>query len=66
MRHPQVEDAGVVGIPNEMVGELPTAFVVRQLGSKISEKQLQEYVASNTYFQSFLNLLSSHKGINSI
>lgn len=43
--HPMVADAGVIGIPDERCGELPKAFVVLRSNCKISEKELQEYVA---------------------
>ncbi|KAG5895466.1 hypothetical protein JTB14_013381 [Gonioctena quinquepunctata] len=45
VNHPKVLEAGVVGLPNERVGELPLAFVVKRHGVHVSEKELQEYVA---------------------
>ncbi|XP_049870669.1 luciferin 4-monooxygenase-like [Pectinophora gossypiella] len=42
--HPEVREAGVVGTPVPDYGELPTAFVVRQPGSTITEQQLHEFV----------------------
>lgn len=52
IKHPQVKDAGVIGIPDEVAGELPKAFVVKQQRSKISEKQLQQYISGNTHLSS--------------
>lgn len=46
LNHPQVRDVGVVGIPDELSGELPLAFVVLHDGATVTEKELQLYVAS--------------------
>lgn len=46
LQHKEVADAGVIGLPNEEAGELPMAFVVPQPGSKVTEKDLVEFVAS--------------------
>lgn len=43
--HPNVLDAGVIGIPHPSSGEVPRAFVVRRPNSNVTEKELQEYVA---------------------
>ena len=45
LAHPDVTDAGVVGVPDADAGELPMAFVVRRSGSTITEDQLQAFVA---------------------
>lgn len=42
----KVKDAAVIGLPDELSGELPLAFVVKQDGVEITEKEIQEYVAS--------------------
>ena len=44
LAHPDVTDAGVVGVPDADAGELPMAFVVRRSGSTITEDQLQAFV----------------------
>lgn len=44
LSHPKVADAGVVGLPDELAGELPVAFVVKKT-ENVSEKELQEFVA---------------------
>lgn len=38
-------DVGVVGLPDELAGELPVAFVVKK-SEDITEKELQDFVAS--------------------
>ncbi|KAK9751925.1 AMP-binding enzyme C-terminal domain [Popillia japonica] len=47
LRHPAVRECGVVGMPDEEFGELPMAFVVRQSGVDITERELIDYVAAN-------------------
>ncbi|RZF44807.1 hypothetical protein LSTR_LSTR000759 [Laodelphax striatellus] len=44
LTHPGVKDAAVIGIPDESSGELPKAFVVKQPGAKIVEKDIVDYV----------------------
>ncbi|KAK7603657.1 hypothetical protein V9T40_003656 [Parthenolecanium corni] len=46
MKHEKVNDAAVIGVPNDIVGEIPTAFVVKKPGSTISEKELVDYAAA--------------------
>ncbi|XP_049870670.1 luciferin 4-monooxygenase-like [Pectinophora gossypiella] len=43
--HPGVREAGVVGKPDPEFTELPTAFVVRQPGSSVTEQELIDFVA---------------------
>jgi len=63
--HPQVADAGVVGIPHPTAGELPMAWVVLKSGATVTTKELDEFVSGNknttvsvkcflTYFSRFL------------
>lgn len=54
MKHEKVNDAAVIGVPNDIVGEIPTAFVVKKPGSTISEKELVDY-AAGTSEHSFFN-----------
>lgn len=43
--HPDILDAGVVGLPHGEVGELCVAFVVKKPGSKITELEIKQYVS---------------------
>ncbi|KAG4067360.1 hypothetical protein HA402_000351 [Bradysia odoriphaga] len=48
LQHPDVRDAGVIGILDEKVGELPFAFVVKQQPSDVTEKDIIEFVAERS------------------
>ena len=43
MTHPAVEDAGVVGLPHDVDGELPLAFVVVRDGHSVTADELVGY-----------------------
>ncbi|KQK11060.1 4-coumarate--CoA ligase-like 5 [Brachypodium distachyon] len=43
--HPGIADAAVIPYPDEDVGQLPMAFIVRQPGSNLTEQQVMDYVA---------------------
>lgn len=45
MKHDSVKDAAVIGVPDDISGEIPTAFVVRKSESNISAKELIDYTA---------------------
>ncbi|KAI3515955.1 hypothetical protein L1887_14862 [Cichorium endivia] len=45
--HPSVEDAAVVGLPDEEAGEIPGAHVVMSKDAKESEEEMMKYVANN-------------------
>lgn len=47
LRHDAVADAGVVGIPDDIGGELPRAYVVKQPGTNVTEKKLLKFVEGN-------------------
>ncbi|KAK4393179.1 4-coumarate--CoA ligase-like 1 [Sesamum angolense] len=47
LSHPSVEDAAVVGIPDEEAGEIPAACVVMNKKAKESEEDMMDYVSSN-------------------
>lgn len=43
--HPDILEAAVVGISHSKYGEVPKAFVIRAMKSKITEHEIQDYVA---------------------
>jgi len=43
--HPEITDAGVIGIPDDASGELPRAYVVLRNGSKLTEKSIKAHAA---------------------
>lgn len=43
--HPAVQDAAVIGIPHEISGEVPKAFIITKNGKNASEEELQDFVA---------------------
>lgn len=45
--NPKVKECAVIGIPDEDAGELPFAFVVKQPGVDITEKEVFDFVAEN-------------------
>ncbi|XP_050085376.1 uncharacterized protein LOC126571137 [Anopheles aquasalis] len=44
----KIKDAGVVGLPDELAGELPVAFVVKQPNVTLTEEEVRQYVAERT------------------
>ena len=42
--HPDVQEAAVIGLPDERCGEIPKAFVVVKKDSKVSEEDIKEFV----------------------
>ena len=43
--HPAILDAAVVGIEDEMYGELPRAFIVKEPGSCVTADEIKDYIA---------------------
>lgn len=41
-----VADVAVIGVPDDVAGELPKAFVVKKEGSNITEEDVMEYVSA--------------------
>ncbi|XP_055543044.1 uncharacterized protein LOC129728617 [Wyeomyia smithii] len=46
LKHPKVQDAAVIGVPDERVGELATAFIVKESGEDVSAEEIVDFVAS--------------------
>jgi 4-coumarate--CoA ligase len=44
--HPAVQDAAVIGAPDEAAGEVPMAFVVKKPGTLLDADELIQYVAA--------------------
>ncbi|KAG5668823.1 hypothetical protein PVAND_016746 [Polypedilum vanderplanki] len=47
LKNPKIKDVGVIGIPDEVAGELPFAFVVKQPGVELTEEEVKDFVAKN-------------------
>jgi acyl-CoA synthetase (AMP-forming)/AMP-acid ligase II len=45
LEHPRVQEAAVVGVPHDVLGEDIAAFVVRKPGTTISEDELKDFCA---------------------
>ncbi len=50
MSHPNVDQAEVVGIPDERYGEIVGAFVIPPPGKSITEDELREFCRQNIAF----------------
>lgn len=48
LKHPKIRDCGVVGLPDELSGELPLAFVVKREDADLNEKEIEEFVKSES------------------
>jgi len=46
---PGIQDAAVIGIPNDKTGELPMAFIVKEENSNICEKDIIQYVNGKNF-----------------
>ena len=48
--HPAIQDAAVVGIEQEGIGEIPKAFVVTKPNRSVKEEELLHFVAGKVKF----------------
>lgn len=42
--HPQIQEAAVIGIPHDVYGEVPKAFVVRKKNATLEESEIHAFV----------------------
>ncbi|XP_019869694.1 uncharacterized protein LOC109598263 [Aethina tumida] len=42
--HPSVQDAAVIGLPNDEAGELPLAYVVKKSGKTVTQQEIEKFV----------------------
>ncbi|CAG5134861.1 unnamed protein product, partial [Candidula unifasciata] len=42
--HPNVQDAAVIGVPDQAAGELPKAFIVKKPGSSVTEEEIIKFI----------------------
>jgi len=45
LTHPQIADAAVIGLPDDVAGEIPAAYVVLKAGQHTTAADVQEFVA---------------------
>ncbi|XP_077216025.1 4-coumarate--CoA ligase 2-like [Tasmannia lanceolata] len=50
INHPNLADAAVVPMKDDIAGEVPVAFVVKSNGSKITEEEIKQYIAKQVIF----------------
>ncbi|XP_008789675.2 4-coumarate--CoA ligase 2-like [Phoenix dactylifera] len=53
--HPNIVDAAVVPMKDELAGEVPVAFVVRKTGSEITEDEIKQYISKKVVFYKRIN-----------
>lgn len=45
--HPDVDQAAVIPVPDEIKGQIPAAFIVRRAGSTVTEEDIKAYALAN-------------------
>ncbi|CAN6277733.1 unnamed protein product [Urochloa humidicola] len=48
--HPEIKDAAVVSMKDDLAGEIPVAFIVRTEGSELTEDEIKQFVAKEVVF----------------
>ena len=64
LSHPQIADAGVIGLRDPAAGELPMAWVVRKPGATVAEKDVAEFVSGNQYEKHYQSTFTEEFLIN--
>ncbi|CAC5378425.1 4CL [Mytilus coruscus] len=54
LKHPDIQDAAVIGIPDERTGEVPRAYVVRKPNCHVEEHQIQKFMKDHVAEFKFL------------
>ncbi|OWF50401.1 4-coumarate--CoA ligase 1 [Mizuhopecten yessoensis] len=47
LRHPGVQDAAVIGMPDERAGEIPRAYIVPNPNKKVTSEEISKFVEEN-------------------
>ncbi|CAK9175630.1 unnamed protein product [Ilex paraguariensis] len=55
LTHPNISDAAVVGMKDELAGEVPVAFVVRSSGSDVTEDAIKQFISKQVVFYKRIN-----------
>ncbi|KAF5464125.1 hypothetical protein F2P56_014230 [Juglans regia] len=55
LTHPNISDAAVVPMKDDLAGEVPVAFVVRSSGSNITEDEIKQFVSKQVVFYKRIN-----------
>ncbi|KAK9697513.1 hypothetical protein RND81_08G042600 [Saponaria officinalis] len=55
LNHPSIFDAAVIGMKDEIAGEVPVAFVVRLNGCQITEDDVKQYISKQVVYYKRIN-----------
>lgn len=48
LTHPGIQDAAVIGLPDEDAGELPLAYVVKKEEQSVTKDEVKKFVAGKS------------------
>lgn len=48
LQYPKISDAAVIGVPDEVAGEIPLAFVVKKIDEFVTEMEILDFVNGNS------------------
>lgn len=51
LTHPDVHDAAVAPVPDEVAGELPRAYIIKREGSTVTENEIAKFIAGLLIFK---------------